>query len=64
MPFGENAQNKAEIGASVLRDRLQFLDDDHVSPAAQDLLRGLLAKNPSDRLLPHQIRGHIFFTGL
>lgn len=64
MPFGEDAQSKVEIGASIVHDSLQFLERDNVSPIAQDLLCGLLAKNPSDRFSAQQIRGHEFFKGL
>ncbi|KAF9466262.1 kinase-like domain-containing protein [Collybia nuda] len=63
MPFGGDANNKAEIGTSVITDELQFSKNDHVSPAAQDLLNGLLAKDPSNRLAPQDIKSHSFFKG-
>lgn len=64
MPFGGDAQNKIEIGVCVVKDRLQFLEEDNISPAARDLLHGLLAKNPVNRLSPQQVKGHAFFKGL
>lgn len=61
MPFeGDSAIN---TGVNVVLRELSFPAND-ISPAAKDLLCGLLSKKPSSRITVQQIHAHEFFKGL
>lgn len=64
MPFGVDAVHKNEMAASVARDPLVFEAKDGVDQTTQAFLRGLLAKDPRDRLSLEEIKTHPYFDGM
>ncbi|KAJ7468488.1 kinase-like domain-containing protein [Mycena latifolia] len=64
MPFGERADNHAELHAAYASDPVQLMADDNLDDVTKDLIRGLLAKNPSARLTIGEVKAHRYFEGV
>jgi serine/threonine protein kinase len=61
MPFGSNAANRDEMATMIAEDELEFKNEDNIDEVTQDFLRGVLAKDPSDRLTVEEIKAHEYF---
>ncbi|KAH7929304.1 kinase-like protein [Leucogyrophana mollusca] len=59
-----DALDEEELASSIMNDPLRFNPHDKVACVAQDLLRGMLAKDPNERLTVMQLKGHIFFHSM
>ncbi|KAH7910543.1 kinase-like domain-containing protein [Hygrophoropsis aurantiaca] len=56
-----DSYDEEELAISIMHDPLRFEPRDKVAAVAQDLLRGMLAKDPNDRFSIAQMKGHLFF---
>jgi len=61
MPFGEDAESRAEMAKNISADPLEFKDDDNIDPITRDFLQGVLAKDPAERLTVDEIKIHPYF---
>ncbi|KAF5355275.1 hypothetical protein D9758_006061 [Tetrapyrgos nigripes] len=64
MPFGQTSSSKHEIACSVIHDELRFPNTVFISPEAQDFIRGLLVKDPGERIHFSEIKNDPFFDGV
>ncbi|KAF7326935.1 Serine/threonine-protein kinase YPK1 [Mycena venus] len=64
LPFGDEADNIAQIHAAYGFDSVEFRTEDGVDPLAQDLIRSLLAKDGCRRPTAGQAKTHAYFRGV
>ncbi|RDB24179.1 Protein kinase C zeta type [Hypsizygus marmoreus] len=66
MPFGHAfaVTERVAIETAVIHEPLKFRQEDNISIEAQDLIRGMLAKDPRDRLSVGEIKQHPWFAGI
>ncbi|KAJ7041243.1 kinase-like domain-containing protein, partial [Mycena alexandri] len=64
LPFGEDANTPAELRAAYANDPIDFRAEYEIGAEAQDLIRGLLAKEAKDRMTLDQMKAHPYFSGM
>ncbi|KAJ7631898.1 kinase-like domain-containing protein, partial [Mycena polygramma] len=64
LPFGENTDTHQELHEAYAKDPVIFLPAANVPILAQDLILGLLSKNPTTRTTIVQAKAHPYFIGV
>jgi serine/threonine protein kinase len=64
MPYGNDVFGKCDIAKSVIHDELSVDDLTTLSSSANDLLRTLLTKDPSNRISVAEMKTHSFFRDM
>ncbi|KAJ6553964.1 kinase-like domain-containing protein, partial [Mycena vulgaris] len=64
MPFGERADNYAELHSAYAKDPIELGPEDNLDDVTKDLVGGLLAKDPGARLTIGQVKSHPYFEGI
>ncbi|KAJ7146010.1 kinase-like domain-containing protein [Mycena epipterygia] len=64
MPFGEQADNYAELHAVYAHDPIEFQPEDGLDDTTKELVSGLLAKDPQARTSIKEMKQHPYFASV
>ncbi|KAJ6463380.1 kinase-like domain-containing protein [Mycena sanguinolenta] len=65
LPFnGDDANDVDTIQVTYATEEVEFRPEDGVDPCAQDLIRGLLNKDPHQRTTLAEAKTHLYFNGI